>query len=103
MEEPGFTGRWKQTAEIYSIGGPPIVRYLPDTATRYLQFNADSTIETNIQALLSFRRYSHPKDSSLVFTANNQSTKNYRYIKGGDSLDIYFQCIEACGLRLVKK
>jgi hypothetical protein len=100
MEEAGFTGRWKQTAEIYSIGGPPIIRYLADTAGRYLQFNADSTIETNMQAFATFRRYSHLKDSSLLFTANDQSTKNYSYRQGGDSLDIYFRCIEACGVRL---
>ena len=102
--EAGIIGRWKQTAEMYSIGdGTVHTRVLDDTVYRYLQFNADNAIETNMEAFLPYKEYRLEKDSSVLFISKNQSLSKYRYIKAGDSLDIYLQCIEACGVRLKRE
>jgi hypothetical protein len=102
-EESGLTGRWKQIADLYSIGDATVhARYFTDTVYKFLQFNTDSSIETNMQAFLAFKRYSLQEDSSLLFIPGDPSMSRYSYLRSGDSLDIYLRCIEACGVRLVK-
>ena len=100
---PGFTGRWKHVADFYSIGDASIHWRDVDSSGHYLQFNSDSTIESNIPFFTRFNHYSIAGESTLRFDSSSLKQSIHHYQLKNTGLEISLQCIEACGLRLVKK
>jgi hypothetical protein len=99
-EEEGnkLTGSWKQVVNFFSIGDATVHRQpLADTAYQFLQFNKDSTFESNISSLAAYKSYSVLNDSSIRFSGENVQPVVNQYELSGDTLHLFMQCIEACG------
>jgi hypothetical protein len=105
-EEQGskLNGSWKQVVSFFSIGDATIHRQpLADTAYQYVQFNKDSTVETNISLLSPYKKYSVLNDSVIQFSGVNVQPVTNQYELSGDTLHLFMTCIEACGGSFVQE
>lgn len=96
-----FTGKWKLIATLADPGDGS-GQWQPVTGTdKFIRFNADSSLESNIYT--DYKRYRVSDSVRIEFIQSNGTSILLRYKFYPSMLQINSPCIEPCGARFTKE
>ena len=99
-----LAGKWKLVESLIDPGDGS-GKWLPVTASTYLELKADGT--TSGTTFPTYVSYVVKDSVKLTFTLTDKTIQNYRYKISHDTLSMSpdgpSRCIEACGIRFKKQ